>query len=127
MVEKNELDKKQALAYEWAINEATKYAKVCIAQVAHDATSRFDLEVKADTVCKIINHGGLSISYPGPKGKFTDDEMEALEVALLSFLALLQANCHEEKSREVIISTLQGIIQSVGQQRTLKDVGSFYR
>lgn len=127
MVEKNELDKKRSMAYEWAINEATKYAKVCIAQVARDASSRFDLEVKADTVRKIINRGGHSISRPGPKGKFTDDEMEALEVALLSFLALSQANCHEEKSREVIISTLQGIIQSVGQQRTLKDAGSFYR
>ncbi len=61
MVEKNELDKKQALAYEWAINEATKYVKVCIAQVARDATSRFDLEVKTDTVGKIIYRGGLSI------------------------------------------------------------------
>jgi hypothetical protein len=95
--------------------------------VCCNASERFNVEVKSDTVRKIILRGGSSICRPGPKGKFTNKEMEALEVALLSFLALSQANCHKEVSRDQVISIIQGMIPNVSQQRTLKDAGSFYR
>ncbi len=127
MVEKNESDKRRTIAYERAVAEAIKCKKANIAQVCRNASERFNLEVKSDTVHKIILRGGSSICRPGPKEKFTDEEMEALEVALLSFLALSQANCHEEVSRDQAISIIQGMIQNVSQQRTLKDAGSFYR
>jgi hypothetical protein len=52
--------------------------------------------------------------------------MEALENLLIVFFCLSKVNCHQEKSRYAIISSIQGIIQNVSQQRTLKDAGSFY-
>ncbi len=110
-----------------AVAEAAKSKDTNIAQLCRKASEQFNLEVKDESVHKNILCGGSSIYCPGPKGKFTDEEMEALEVTLLLFLALSQANCHEEVRRNKIISIIQGNIQKVRQQHILKDAGSFYR
>jgi hypothetical protein len=57
----------------------------------------------------------MEIQLQDQKGTFSDKELNTLEVAILSFLALLQADCHKEKKRDNIIS--------VG--RKLKDAVSF--
>ncbi len=102
MAEKNEVENKRQAAYAWAVQQVNENAETNAAKVARVASLKFDLDVKADTVWKLLRNNRVTTSRSGPKGKFTDAELEALEVAILSYLALSQANCCAEKKNEII-------------------------
>ena len=69
-----------------------------VAQVAREASELFNEDVKADTIRLYLRNGHTTLSKVGRKGKFSDDELKVLEAAILSYISLAQANCHEEKS-----------------------------
>jgi hypothetical protein len=73
-----------------------------------------------------VKCNGKTTARPGLKGSFSEEELNTLEVAILSFLALSQANCHKE-IKDNIISVVQNIVQNVGVERSLKDAASFWR
>lgn len=98
MAEKNEVEKKRQAAYTWAVQQVNENVETNAAKVAREASLKFDSDVKADTVWKLLRNNRVTTSRSGPKGKFTDAELEALEVAILSYLALSQANCSAEKN-----------------------------
>ena len=98
MAEKNEVEKKRQAAYAWAVQQVNENVETNAAKVAREASLKFDSDVKADTVWKLLRNNRVTTSRSGPKGKFTDAELEALEVAILSYLALSQANCSAEKN-----------------------------
>ena len=68
-----------------------------------------------------MKNGKATVGRSGPKGKFTEAEMGTLEVAVLSFVALSQANCAKEQKNEDLIAAVQAVIKDAAQGRAPKD------
>jgi hypothetical protein len=68
------------------------------AEAARRATALFDIPVLADTIQNLVKHDQVIACRSGPKGKFSEEEMGVLEVAVLSYVSLSQANCAKEKT-----------------------------
>ncbi len=97
------------------------------AEASRKATELFSLQVQPDTVRKCVKNGKATVGRSGPKGKFTEAEMGTLEVAVLSFVALSQANCAKEQKTEDLIAAVQAVIKDAAQGRALKDPRAFWR
>ncbi len=54
MAEKNEVEKKRQAAYAWAVQQVNENVETNAAKVAREASLKFDLDVKADTVWKLL-------------------------------------------------------------------------
>jgi hypothetical protein len=92
-MEKNEIDEKQKKAYQWAVQQVVENKIKTAAEVARKATALFDIPILADTIQKLVKHYQVLVGRSGPKGKFSKEEMGVLELALLSYVVLSQANC----------------------------------
>jgi hypothetical protein len=55
----------------------------------------FDIPVLADTIWKLIKSECNTVPR---SGQFSEEEMGTLEVAVLSYVSLSQANCGKEKN-----------------------------
>ncbi len=97
-----------------------------MAKPVHEASDQFQLDVKAYAVRKILKRNGNTVSKPGSKGTFSEKDLNTREVAILSFLALLQANFHKKKKTDNIISVVQKIVRKLGNGRKLNDAASFW-
>lgn len=95
MAEMNSVERAKEAAYEWAVAQVQDKGCDNVAKVACKASDKRN----GNTVCR-----------SGPKGSISDEELNTLEVVILSFLSLLQADFHEEKRRDNIISVVQQIV-----------------
>jgi hypothetical protein len=129
--ELNEAEKKKTKAYEWAVNQARLWkhggGMINVARVAREASELFNEDVKADTIRLYLCNGRTTLSKVGQKEKFSDDELKVLESAILSYISLAQANCHEEKSDKDIIAIIQDVICKAGEKRTIKDATASWK
>ncbi len=78
------------------------------AEAARTATALFDIPVLADTIRKLVKRDQVTVCRSGPKGKFSEEEMGVLEVAVLSYVLLLQANCAKEKTSRDLTDLVVG-------------------
>ncbi len=127
MAEKNEVEKKRQAAYAWAVQQVSKNVETNVAKVAREASLKFNLDVVADTLRKLLWNNRVTTTRSGQKGKFTEEELKALEVSILTYLALSQANCSAEKKRDNIITILQGIVRNLGEEKRLACTASFWQ
>jgi hypothetical protein len=63
----------------------------------------------------------------GPKGQFSEEEMGTLEVAVLSYVSLSQANCGKEKTSRDLMDLVQSVVQKAAEGRQLQDSRAFWR
>jgi hypothetical protein len=56
MAEKNEVKKKIQAAYAWAVQEVHQNGDKNVAKVARGASLKFNLDVKADTLQKLLQN-----------------------------------------------------------------------
>jgi hypothetical protein len=63
----------------------------------------------------------------GPKGKFSEEEMGTLEVAVLSYVSLSQANCGKEKTSRDLMDLVQSVVRKAAEGRQLQDSRAFWR
>jgi hypothetical protein len=68
-----------------------------------------------------------TICRPGPKGNFSEEEIQTLEVAVLSHLSLSQASCTKEIKSEDLVAVIQALVTKAVQGRELKDGRAFWR
>jgi hypothetical protein len=72
------------------------------AQAARDASKKYNLDVKANTVRKCILKGESTVQKTGPKGKISEEEYNAIKTAFLSYLAISQMNGEAEKKKLIM-------------------------
>ena len=94
-IQKKKADENRSAAYREAISDALSGKSY--AQAARDASKKYNLDVKADTVRKCILKGESTVQKTGPKGKISEEEYNAIKTAFLSYLAISQMNGDAEK------------------------------
>jgi hypothetical protein len=112
-------------ACEWAVRQVVKDKKSA-ALAAREATKLFSLQVHADMVRKVVRHNDTTIFRPSPKGYFSEEEIQALEVAILYHSYLSQASCTKEEKSEDLFALIQALVTKVAQGRKLKDGRAFW-
>jgi hypothetical protein len=127
LVEKNEVDEKKKKAYQWAVRQLVENNIKTAAEAARRATALFDIPVLADTIRKLVKHDQVTVSRSGPKGKFSEEEMGVLEVAVLSYVSLSQANCAKEKTSRDLTDIVQSVVRKAAEGRQLRDSRAFWR
>jgi hypothetical protein len=127
LVEKHEVDEKKKKAYEWAVKEVVEKNVKTAAEAARRATELFDIPVLADTIRKLIKSECNTVRRSGPKGKFSEEEMGTLEVAVLSYVSLSQANCGKEKTSRDLMDLVQSVVRKAAEGRQLQDSRAFWR
>jgi hypothetical protein len=86
------------IAYSWAVEKANSNRRVVdsnqnsIQYWATEATHIFGLDVKADTVRKMIRNGNVCLQSPGPGMAMGNEAHSCMEHAILSNLNLCQRN-----------------------------------
>jgi len=67
------------------------------------------------------------VRQSGPKGKISEEEMGTLEVAVLSYVSLSQANCGKEKTSRDLMDLVQSVVRKAAEGRQLQDSRAFWR
>jgi len=124
--EQAKLEMTKKTAYEWAVRQVVENKKSA-ALASREATELFSLQVHADTVRKVVKRNDTTICRPGPKGYFSEEEIQTLEVAILSHLSLSQASCTKEKKSDDLVASIQALVTKAAQGRKLKDGRAFWR
>jgi hypothetical protein len=68
-----------------------------------------------------------TVRQSGPKGKISEEEMGTLEVAVLSYVSLSQANCGREKTSRDLMDLVQSVVRKAAEGRQLQDSRAFWR
>jgi hypothetical protein len=90
-IEKNKIDGQREAAYQEAIHNASVLF-IPYAKAARDASQKYNVEVKADTVRKCVIKGEKTVKRPGPKGKISEEEYDAVCSGFITYLAIAQMN-----------------------------------
>lgn len=127
LAEKNEADSLKKKAYQWAVRQVLDKTVKTASEAARRATELFDITVLPDTIRKLVKKDQDTISRSGPKGKFTEEEMGVLEVAVLSYVSLSQANCAKEKTCADLSDLIKSVVEKAAEGRQLQDTRAFWR
>jgi hypothetical protein len=102
-IEKNKIDGQREAAYQEAIHNASVLF-IPYAKAARDASQKYNIEVKADTVRKCVIKGEKTVKRPGPKGKISEEEYDAVCSGFITYLAIAQMNGDPEKkiNRDIV-------------------------
>ena len=90
-IEKNKIDGQREAAYQEAIHNASVLF-IPYAKAARDASQKYNVEVKADTVRKCVIKGEKTVKRPGPKGKISEEDYDAVCSGFITYLAIAQMN-----------------------------------
>jgi hypothetical protein len=78
---------------------------------ATEATHIFGLDVKADTVCKMIRNGNVFLQSPGPGMAMGDEAHSCMEHAILSDIIFCQRNGDTELKKATIVVMIEALLK----------------
>jgi hypothetical protein len=125
LAEKNEADSLKKKTYHWAVHQVSNKTFKTASEAAQRATKLFEITVLSDTIRKLVKKDQDTIFRSGPKGKFTEEEMGVLEVAVLSYVALSQANCAKENTCADLSDLMKSVVEKAAEGRQLQDTHAF--
>jgi hypothetical protein len=109
--------KAKNVAYRWVVEKANSNQRdvdsnqKSIQYWATEATQFFGLDVKADTVRKMIHHGNVCLQSPGPGMAMGDEAQSCMEHAILSNINLCQRNGDTELKEANIVSMIEDLLK----------------
>jgi hypothetical protein len=83
VAEKNSADKVKQEAYWWTVAQVVERGKMNMGKASREALEQFNIDVLPGTVCKIVKSNGKTTVQPGPKGNFSEEELNTLNFAIL--------------------------------------------
>jgi hypothetical protein len=109
--------KAKNVAYSWVAEKANSNRRDVdsnqnsIQYWATEATHIFGLDVKADTVCKMICNGNVCLQSPGPGMAMGDEAHSFVEHAILSNINLCQRNGDTELKEATIVAMIEDLLK----------------
>jgi hypothetical protein len=109
-IERNEKIAQLQKAYAWAVSQKENYENRV--ELAKEASCRFNVTLVPQTLCKLIQEGRSQILLSGPKRKMPKDHMDAISLALNTWLTIGQINSDPEKKTDDILRVLDQVLKN---------------
>lgn len=113
--QKNELDKKRKIVDDLIEEEYSRAVKMCkesslsVERTLKDVS--FQVDIKENTVRRLISTGRDTIGKPGRKPRLPEDQFEKICLGLFSFIRISQANGDDEMKNNYLIRLLTNLFK----------------